>query len=176
MTSLGEGTMTSVCTTALALGLALLAPLAAAAQDGEPTRVAVFDFELIDTSAVGEMTGPQEDETARLAALGEALREAYERTEGYRVMDVAPVREEAAGRSLRHCGGCARGLADEIGADLAVTGTVQKVSNLILNVNVYIEDAEGAERAFSADIRGNTDESWRRGLDWLIRNRLDLAE
>ena len=59
---------------------------------------------------------------------------------------------------------------------MAVTGTVQKVSNLILNVNVYVAGEDGTERAFSADIRGNTDESWRRGLDWLIRNRLGLAE
>jgi hypothetical protein len=26
--------------------------------------------------------------------------------------------------------------------------------------------------AASADIRGNTDESWRRGLDWLLKNRI----
>jgi uncharacterized protein DUF2380 len=26
--------------------------------------------------------------------------------------------------------------------------------------------------AMSADMRGNTDESWSRTLDWLIRNRL----
>ena len=137
--------------------------------------VAVFDFELIDTSLEGEMMGPREDEAARLAALGEALRAAYAAEEGYRVIDLAPVREEAASRSLRECGGCARSLADEIGADLAVTGTVQKVSNLILNVNLYLMDESGRERAFSADIRGNTDESWRRGLDWLIRNRLGLG-
>ena len=56
-----------------------------------------------------------------------------------------------------------------------MTGTVQKVSNLILNINLYVMDADGEERAHSADIRGNTDEAWRRGLDWLIRNRLDLG-
>lgn len=167
--------MSPIRTVALAGWLALL-PLASGAQDGGPVEVAVFDFELIDTSLEGEMAGPQEAEAARLASLGEALRAAYARTEGYRVVDVAPVREEAQGQTLHGCRGCARTLADEIGADLAVTGTVQKVSNLILNVNVYVADETGAERAFSADIRGNNDESWRRGLDWLIRNRLELAE
>ena len=167
--------MISLRKTALAGCLALLSCLPAPAQEGEPVDVAVFDFELIDTSLEGELAGPRADETARLAALGEALRGAYEAADGYRVVDIAPVREEAAARALRACGGCARSLADALGAEVAVTGTVQKVSNLILNVNVYVMEADGAERAFSADIRGNTDESWRRGLDWLIRNRLGLG-
>ena len=54
------------------------------------------------------------------------------------------------------------------------TGTVQKVSNLILNMNIYVRDASSGATlaAMSADMRGNTDESWSRTLDWLIRNRL----
>jgi hypothetical protein len=49
---------------------------------------------------------------------------------------------------------------------------VQKVSNLILNVNLYMEDVQtgGLEFAHSVDIRGNTDESWRHGLNYMIRN------
>jgi hypothetical protein len=51
---------------------------------------------------------------------------------------------------------------------------VQKVSNLILNINVYMEDAEAEKMEFvkSVDIRGNTDESWRHGLDYLLRHYL----
>lgn len=158
------------------LALAAFASSAPAQEGEDPPSVAVFDFELIDTSLEGEMMGPQEAETRRLEALGRALRVAYEADAGHRLADVGPVRERARSRNLRECGGCAAGLAQEVGADLAVTGTVQKVSNLILNINVYVTPVggEGPERAFSADIRGNTDESWRRGLDWLIRNRLDL--
>ncbi|MCP4410012.1 MAG: DUF2380 domain-containing protein [Gammaproteobacteria bacterium] len=50
-------------------------------------------------------------------------------------------------------------------------GTVQKVSNLILNINVYIADVETNQFIFikSVDIRGNTDKSWTRGLNWLLR-------
>ena len=165
--------MTRLATIALALAGALWPGLGGAR--AEPVDVAVFDFELVDTSLEGSMLGVQEAETRRLAALGATLRAAYAEAEGYRVVDLAPVREEAARLSLRGCGGCARGLAREVGAEIAVTGTVQKVSNLILNINVYVAGEDGTERAFSADIRGNTDESWRRGLDWLIRNRLGLA-
>jgi uncharacterized protein YeeX (DUF496 family) len=65
-------------------------------------------------------------------------------------------------------------MAKRLGAELAITGTVQKVSNLILNMNIYVRDVwSGATvTAMSADMRGNTDESWSRALDYLIRNRL----
>ena len=45
---------------------------------------------------------------------------------------------------------------------------------LLLNINFYMEDAESGKMKFarSVDIRGNTDESWRRGLDYLLRNHL----
>ena len=43
---------------------------------------------------------------------------------------------------------------------------MQKVSNLILNINIYVRDAETGDlvAAASADIRGNTDKSWSRGV------------
>jgi hypothetical protein len=51
---------------------------------------------------------------------------------------------------------------------------VQKVSNLILNLNIYLRGARDDRllQAMSADFRGNTDESWSRALNYLIRNRL----
>jgi hypothetical protein len=59
-------------------------------------------------------------------------------------------------------------------AELTITGTVQKVANLILNMNIYVRDASSGATiaAMSADMRGNTDETWSRALDWLVRNRL----
>lgn len=153
-----------------------LLALGAGAAVAEPVRVAVFDFELIDTSLEGEMMGPQAAEAERLGRLGERLREAVASAPGFEVVPIAPVAEEARARRLQGCGGCDRDLAERLGADWAVTGTVQKVSNLILNVNLYVREVEGGEtiQTMSADIRGNTDESWSRGLDWLIENRLDL--
>jgi hypothetical protein len=49
---------------------------------------------------------------------------------------------------------------------------VQKVSNLILNINLYMEDVQTGriEFAHSVDIRGNTDETWLHGLNYMIRN------
>jgi len=64
-----------------------------------------------------------------------------------------------------------------LGADFAVSGWVQKVSNLILNMNIIVRDAKSARVILlkSVDIRGNTDESWSRAIDWLVRNQLLAA-
>ena len=64
--------------------------------------------------------------------------------------------------------------AQELGADVAITGLVQKVSALILNMNIYVRDARSGQliTGMSADFRGNTDESWSRTMSYLLRNRL----
>ena len=50
-------------------------------------------------------------------------------------------------------------------------GWVRKVSNLILNMNVRVHDAKTGRpiSVKSVNMRGNTDESWSRAIDWLIR-------
>jgi len=136
--------------------------------------VAVFDFELIDTSAEGEIRGARPDEQARLGQLAPQLRQRLKDSGRFSLVDVAPVAAEARASNLQGCGGCDTRLAGRVGAELSITGTVQKVSNLILNMNIYVRDASSGATiaAMSADMRGNTDESWFRALDWLIRNRL----
>jgi hypothetical protein len=39
-----------------------------------------------------------------------------------------------------------------VGANWAAWGTVQKVSNLILNINVYMEDAESGKMKFARSV------------------------
>jgi hypothetical protein len=136
--------------------------------------LAVFDFELIDTSLEGEMRGRQADEQARLAAISEQLRRRLTEAGRFHLVDMAPIAEQARASNLQACGGCDGQLARKAGAELAVTGTVYKVSTLILNMSIYIREAATGRLVAqtNADFRGNTDESWSRTLDWLVRNRL----
>lgn len=171
----GRGVETAIALAMISCVL-LLSPLtAAAAGDSEPIRVAVFDFELIDTSLQGEVKGPNEAEADRLAIVTEQLRQYFEAAPGFSLADVEEMRGAAAGRKLHTCNGCIPKLAAQVGADLAVTGTVQKVSNLILNINIQLHDVATGDviQAASADIRGNTDETWRRGMKWLVENRVE---
>jgi len=135
--------------------------------------VAVFDFELIDTSLEGAIRGARLDEQERLARLSDQLRQLLRDSGRFSLVDITPITREALASNLQACGGCDIQLARRIGAELAITGTVQKVSNLILNMNIYVRDASSGATiaAMSADMRGNTDETWST-LDWLVRNRL----
>lgn len=164
--------MSRQCALVALLCAVLLPGIAAAAE-----KVAVFNFELIDTSLDGQMLGPNAAEQLRLAGMAPRLREWFGRQAKYDVADMAPVETRAEASNLEACGGCVARLAHEVGAEIAVTGTVQKVSNLILNVNLYVTDVESkkAVAAMSTDIRSNSDESWHRGLAWLIAHRLPAA-
>lgn len=137
-------------------------------------KAAVFEFELIDSSLDGEMLGTTEAEKARLAQMAPRLRQLFTDLGIYEIVDIAPVAEQAKNSNLQACGFCDSLMAKKIGADLAVTGTVQKVSNLILNINLYVRNAQDNKlvNIGSVDIRGNTDDSWFRGLRYLIKNRM----
>jgi hypothetical protein len=154
--------------------LALILFSSSGVANAAPLRLAVFNFELIDTSLQGQMRGTKPEELQRLAKISEALRLDLGKNGRYEVLNLGPVAAKAANANLQACGGCDGGFAREIGADVAITGTVQKISELILNFNLYLRDAKSgaAIASMSADIRSNTDDSWLRGLNYLIRNRL----
>jgi hypothetical protein len=82
--------------------------------------------------------------------------------------------EIAAGQTLGECGGCELDFGAKLGVDEIAWINVQKVSNLILNLNVYMADVKAKKMTFvrSVDIRGNTDESWTRSLNYLVENYL----
>lgn len=140
-----------------------------------PHSVAVFEFELIDTSLEGASRGVDKDETARLTRITGLLRDLLAASGKYKVVDLAPAADKIADAGLiRGCNGCDLTIAASVGAERAITGTIQKISTLILTLSIYERDvASGREvRVAIAQIRGNTDESWTRGVEWLVRNRL----
>jgi hypothetical protein len=151
-----------------------LALMIAAPARADPPKLAVFDFELLDTSLQGEVNGPRPDEHDRLMRVGDQLRTQLAESGKFQLIDIAPVNAAAHGSNLQACGGCDVQYAKQLGADLAMTGVVQKVSNLILNINIYLRDVRTGRlvTAMSADLRGNTDESWSRATSYLLRNRL----
>lgn len=143
-----------------------------AADVNDNPRVAFFGFALINTSL--EPTSPVEE--TRLRMLDDLLREKLDASGRFRIVIIPPAlqKEIAAGPEIRNCNGCERDFAKRAGADRAAWGTVQKVSNLILNINLFMEDAQTGKLEFgkSVDIRGNTDESWRHGLNFMLRHYL----
>lgn len=150
--------------------IAAILPLATAAQ-AEPEKVAVFDFQF----AKGAPTPPTEDDKVRLQRTTEEFRSLLKDTGRYTLVPTDPVKQDVANTAdLRACGGCADTFGKTLGAEGIFVGEVQKVSNLILNMNVYYKPlkAGGPEKAYSVDLRGDTDESFDRGIKYLVKNQL----
>jgi hypothetical protein len=135
-------------------------------------QVAFFGFQLINTSV--EPTSPEEERRIRM--LDDLFQQELPASGRFRLAEIPDDlhQEIASVPEIANCNGCQRDYARKAGADWAAWGTVQKVSNLILNINLYLEDEQTGKLQFakSIDIRGNTDESWRRGLDYMLRNYL----
>ena len=142
-----------------------------ATDEGLP-RIAFFGFQLINTSP--QPTTPEE--TKRVRMLDDMFQQKLDASGRFKMVAIpSELRDKiAAAPEISNCNGCERDFALEAGADWAAWGTVQKVSNLILNINVYMEDARANKMEFvkSVDIRGNTNESWQRGLDYMLRHYL----
>lgn len=151
----------------LLLSLSLSPQMAGA----EAKTAAFFGLLFINTT----LANTTEAEEARMKVMETRLIEELEASGKYRMIDIAPVEPKTRIYSnMSNCNGCDTDLAKELGADVAITGEVQKTSNLILAMSIYIRDAEtGALVAGgSADMRGNTDESWLRTVNWILKNRL----
>ena len=160
-----------------ALGTAglLLDMVAVNSSAADIPKVAFFGFQLINTSV--EPITPAEEQRIRL--LDDQFRREISISGRFQLASIPDALEEEIARNtgITNCNGCQRDYAQKAGADWAAWGTVQKVSNLILNINLYMEDEHSGKLQFakSVDIRGNTDESWRRGLDYLLHNYLFTA-
>jgi hypothetical protein len=154
------------------LALSLAAGPARAEPEWQGQTAAFFGVTLIDTSRDSPYGEPSAPEAARLVLIEDYIRQALEE-QGLVLVDLGPVAEELA-RTVNpsDCNGCDLRMARRLGARYSVVSEVQKVSNLILAMNLYIRDAEtGANlRGLAVDIRANTDESWLRGMRYILRN------
>lgn len=157
---------------ALALVVASLAMSSqhAAAQDLTPGPAAWFGIHFIDTSTEGDINGPRQDETDRVA-MTEDYVAGLLTERGFTLTEPAP-EDVARIRNPAHSNGADTRIAAEMGSRYAITGEVQKTSNLIQSVNLRIRDAETGQtlRAGAVDIRGNTDDAFQRGYRYLLKN------
>ena len=159
--------------------LMMMVALLAGGLDVGPAKaadtVAVFPFELLDSSQEGELIlKVKPEETKRLVLLAEDLAKRLAETNKFEVVPttgMATALKEAA--PLHKCNGCEVDLAKKSGARYAMLGLVQKFSDTLLSVSIQVVDAQsGAIRSYSAGVQGNTDEAWLRGVSYLVRNRL----
>jgi hypothetical protein len=163
---IGEMPLITCSRMALAAIALLVATSAQAAE-----KAAVFDFQLANLA----ISPPTQADQDRLPRLSDQLRKLLADSGRYDIVSTDTVKADVAkGADLRACGGCAVDFAKKLGADVAITAEIQKVSVLILNINVYIKDVNGTkpEKAYSVDIRGDTDESFDRGVKYIVKHNI----
>lgn len=137
-------------------------------------KVAFLGITFLDTSTEGAYNGARDDETARVDLAEARVRERFTEA-GLDLVDTSPVAERlAATANPAECYGCDVRMGEELGADYVLVGEIQKVSNLILSMNLVLRRVpDGAfVRGMSADIRSNTDESWLRGINYIMKNNI----
>ena len=158
----------------LFLLMLLLATSSASAQD----KVAFFGMSLLDTSLQTSELGPDPAERARLDMVNALVVDRF-RAEGYVLVDLAPAQPDIDRHvNMAKCYGCDTRIAQKLGADYALVGEVQKTSNLILAMNLQLRSAVTGEmvKGGVVDIRGNTDETWARGMRYILKNRIFRKE
>jgi hypothetical protein len=154
-------------------GLLVLALWASCVQ-AQPRTLVVAGFELVEDHPEPEAAAVH---ARRLAALEAQLRAGLQQHALYTLVDTEASRRTTARLRAEHaqlfdCAGCAQDIGQAAGADLVLVGWVQKVSQLILNVNVELRDTRSNRVVLtkSVDMRGNTDDTWQRAMRFMLRD------
>jgi hypothetical protein len=140
----------------------------------DPQRVAFLGIHFQNDNAGYEPTSDAEQN--RMKSISKAFEKMLVASGKYTFVSVPASEQQKikAGQMVGACGGCEYNYGRDLNADLVAWIRVQKVSNLILNINVYMADVSQKRATFihSIDLRGNTDESWMRGIKYLVQNYL----
>jgi hypothetical protein len=164
--------MSSLCAMAIA-GL-IAAVIFAGVAYAEPQRIALLGVHFQNDNEGYEPT--TDAEKNRLNMISTAFKEQLEASGKYAFVPVPASEQQKidAGQLVGACGGCEFDYGRDLNVEHVAWIRVQKISNLILNINVYMADVAKRKVTFihSVDLRNNTDESWMRGLNYLLQNYL----
>jgi hypothetical protein len=156
----------TIAAVALSVLLTSLGAAHGAQTPSSSTSLAILPFGFLDTS--GEPRDQTAEHAARLGAMTDQLRSQLEAGGRYRTVELP----EAAIESCQaQDSACLLTQARQAGADLVMTGAVQKVSSLILEMWVGVFDVATGARVYYRNLsfRGDNDEAWRRATSFLLR-------
>jgi len=146
-----------------------------AATTPTPVKLAIFDFELEDSSAGASPAGETSSDTVHLTSVTSEVRQLFTQSGRYNVIDVGPTGAAVVkGHMLHECDGCAAALALKLGADQSFVGVVRRVSRTEYTVRFQIRDARTGAVVSDEDsgLRMGANYSWSRGAVRLIKDRL----
>lgn len=142
------------------------------------TKAAVFPFDFHDPQQDGELI-PQNDpeDLRRTQLVTDELKLLMGKDSKYQVVDLSSkAKEIEAASPFQKCDGCEVPIAKEAGADIAVTGYIDKLSNASIMLQIVARDTTTGKptKTMSATINGNTDDLWLHGVRYLWKNRFNV--
>ena len=142
------------------------------------TKAAVFPFDIRDVGQEGELI-PQinPEDMRRLKLVADELKTLMQKDGRYEIVDLTSKSKEIeAAAPFQKCDGCEVPIAKEAGADVAVTGYVDKWSDALLSLQLVERDTKTGElkKTMQAQINGNSDDLWLHGVRYLWKNRFNV--
>lgn len=126
-----------------------------------PIKLAIFDFELEDTSAGASSTAAAD--TTQLKGVTNDVRQLLEQSGNYLPIDGSTADADAArAHIVRDCNDCAAAIARQLGADQSFVGVVRRVSRTEYVISFQIRDARTGTVISDGDsgLRMGADYSW----------------
>jgi hypothetical protein len=143
--------------------------------DPSPIKIAVFDFELDDSSGGAGIASNNAADLTQLDRATSEARRLIAESGRYSLVDVSSAEGDAVKRrSLRQCNSCEAAIALKLGADQSFVGVVTRISRVEYSVRFQICDARTGALVLAqqSDLRMGADYSWNRGAAALINHSL----
>jgi hypothetical protein len=133
-----------------------------------PVKLAIFDFELEDTSAA--MSEIASDATELANATG-AIRQLLARSGRYQVVATGDAVKKG---NLHDCDGCDAAIALKLGADQSLVGVIRRISRTEYTFRYQLRDARTGDliSAGESGLRMGANYSWSKGAVRVISDRL----
>ena len=115
----------------------------------------------------------------RMARTSDALRHALQRADLYFVVDTPQLRADIertkATQYLHRCNGCELDLARAAGARYVLIPWVYRMSQLVVTMHFEMKDVATGKLVMkrALDFRNDSDASWAREVDYLVRDMLE---
>ena len=141
-------------------------------------KVAILPFDIRDIEIEDDLFAkPKDYDVRRMKLVADELKTLMEKDGTYEVVDLTSMAAELEQAApIYKCNGCELDLGKKAGADLVVTGFVDKLSDALISLQLFARDTHtGApKKAMAAESRGNTDDLWLHGIRWLWKNRFNV--
>jgi hypothetical protein len=143
----------------------------------EPIKIAVFDFELVDTSGGSGIIPQDAIDTENLKLATDEARRILAASGRYSIVETRGTADPPRS-GLQDCRGCESELAKKLGADQSMVGVVTRLTRTEHAVQIVIRDARTGALVSNhyTGMRMGANYAWPHGVKWLMDNSILVAQ